>query len=227
MDVIRHAYVSTMQFDAAGLITAKVRWYFAPPGALDFPSGHLFGSRVFRSDPKPVGGIGETADEVTTWDAGEAPTGVTGTGPFCGPLDWYVNGCPSNAPPLVISGTIPDCCGVFQCDPWRFPFIPNRVLVRELTGATWTRFFNQNSEADFREPVALLDHMRATYNPAAPCHGFGGTTMVVFINLGAFVQQVTLNFVSYDPIGASATWQVPVNPYRYSGEFFLFTNPIV
>jgi hypothetical protein len=108
--MLRSCYTTRMQFDQAGIINVPVRWYFCDDAAQTLPAGTLFYSKNWdtASEGWPPG-VGEIWPYDRTWSNGANP-GMNGQGSPCGPTDWFVNGCPSNAPPLTIQGGVPLCC---------------------------------------------------------------------------------------------------------------------
>jgi hypothetical protein len=100
-----------MQWDQAGELITPVRWYFVPPGTPPLPFPHLYGSSNWDTDGVIDLGPGERWDSLRPYSKGQPPGPHLTTGEFCGPLDWWQNGCPSNAPllPTNLLGQ-PDCC---------------------------------------------------------------------------------------------------------------------
>lgn len=112
MDYGRSCHTSLMDFAGDGSMIRKVRWYWAPKGALPFPGWHRFGNTSWMEVPRSNAGLGEQWNSDFKYDKGTPPAGVSGQGEPCGPLDWYTLGVPANAPPLRVSPSmVPDCCG--------------------------------------------------------------------------------------------------------------------
>lgn len=99
-----------MFFDAAQTIRAKVRYYFALPTAKPLPFPSRFVSQHWDTVHWKTVGPGEDVSVNTSYDKGKPPAKLTGDH-WCGPVDWWRNGAPSNAPPLVrnIFG-VAECC---------------------------------------------------------------------------------------------------------------------
>lgn len=108
---MRSAYVTDMQFDQAGVIVRPIRWYVAPPKARIFRVAPAFHSSNYGDQGGGDLGVGEVWYASKTWSNGATPKWATGEGVFCGPLAWWQNGCPSDAPPLQFIGDNPVCCG--------------------------------------------------------------------------------------------------------------------
>jgi hypothetical protein len=88
-----------------------VRWYFCPPGTPPLPFSHLYGSSNWDTDGVIDLGPGERWDSLRPYSKGQLPGPQAPAGEFCGSLDWWQNGCPSNAPllPTNLLGQA-DCC---------------------------------------------------------------------------------------------------------------------
>jgi hypothetical protein len=99
-----------MQFDQAGQIVKRVRWFFTAPGAKVFPVPSTFCSSNYELDRERPLGPGEVWNSTRPFSDGATPAGLTGQGSFCGPLDWFVNGTPSDAAPLNLVNGVPRCC---------------------------------------------------------------------------------------------------------------------
>lgn len=100
-----------MQWDQAGVLVTPVRWYFVPPGTPPLPFPHLYGSSNWDTDGVIDLGPGERWDSLRPYSKGAPPGPQLTTGEFCGSLDWWQNGVPSDAPllPTNLLGQ-PDCC---------------------------------------------------------------------------------------------------------------------
>jgi hypothetical protein len=100
-----------MQWDEAGVLVTPVRWYFVPPGTPPLPFPHLYGSSNWDTDGVIDLGPGERWDSLRPYSKGQLPGPQPPAGEFCGSLDWWQNGCPSDAPllPTNLLGQA-DCC---------------------------------------------------------------------------------------------------------------------
>lgn len=102
-----------MQFDQAGTIIRRIRYYFAPSGADVFDGPHYFVSDNYNRSGRIFLGPGERWDAVRTYTKGFPGAPFSGTGSFCGPADWWQNGAPSDAPDLMPGEFgIPVCCAL-------------------------------------------------------------------------------------------------------------------
>jgi hypothetical protein len=216
-----------MQFDQAGTIVVPVQWFFTDPDAKVFPGFHLFGpDRDIWEHQLPALGPGEPWNAVRSYEKGEMPAYLKGNGGFCGAEDWWENGVPSDAPPLMYNARgVPGCCPPEPCQPWHQFGPPTRVWKRVLTGEVWTTVLNAPGgyQASTHFGHGALMEAQHTIDP---CGLYFFTSITVNITVPPFVQTVTPVLVSYDPGSTTGTWQFPVNPYGYSGEFFTFKNPV-
>jgi hypothetical protein len=139
MDCVRSCYTVNMQFDAAGEIVVPVTWYFTSPGALTFPGPHRFGSsHTWAPHSLPSIGLGERWDSKPSYANGAQPFYAPGSGSFCGPLDWFAEGCPSDAPPVQYSSAgVPVCCPQPPCQPWFPATIPSSTVQTVPPGGTY------------------------------------------------------------------------------------------
>jgi hypothetical protein len=126
-----------MQFDEAGEIIVPVMFYFAAPCAPVFPGFHLYATDYFQSHAQPGLGPGLRWDSIPTYYNGALPWPANSSGRFCGSLDWWQNGVPSNAPPVDYGNGFPACCGQ-PCQPY-YP-VPYTQITFKLfpdLGLTW------------------------------------------------------------------------------------------
>lgn len=115
MDLLRSCYEVDMQFDTAGQIIRRVRWYWADAGAEFFPVRHQFGSQNYSQTGVVLTGLGERWDSERLGRNGSIEGIRQGVGSFCGPLSWYQEGCPSDAPSLELGPLgVPLCCNPRQ-----------------------------------------------------------------------------------------------------------------
>lgn len=100
-----------MQFDQAGQIVRRVRWYFVEPGTEWLPVPHQFGSMNWAPQGLIGLGIGERWDSTRPWRDGAIDWPLTEPIHLCGDNSWWNDGCPSTAPdlPRTPSGR-PACC---------------------------------------------------------------------------------------------------------------------
>lgn len=232
-----------MQFDDAGLLTARVRWYRAPPNAVYLPFPHLFGSNRWQpalfTDQQ---GPGEVPETNPTYDKGATPSWATGSGRFCGSQDWWQNGTPSNAPPVVLGPDgQPSCCvssyidlepvrykwraKTFGCMPWRAFGPPAGVAVRNLTtSTTWTLDVNTTTALRARDPAHTSNFVSAA--ALGSCQGFDGTSASITFTFGGLPQTGNLKLLSWNPVNGRSVWQVPTTFQIYGGQFFAITRPL-
>jgi len=112
MDYLRSCYSTDMQFDEAGLIVHKVRWYWCEPGAKLFPGRNSFSSDNWSPINNSTLGLGEVWNSPRPWSNGSLSVPPPpGDGHVCGDLSWFSEGCPSDAPPLPRSPSgLATCC---------------------------------------------------------------------------------------------------------------------
>lgn len=136
---MRSCYEATMQFDKKGEIKVPIVWYFCGDGAELFPGPHSFGSSNWENPPRSGLGIGEQWDSSFAWRDGSQPFPAPGNGSFCGPLDWYENGCPSDAPPVEYVGDIPECCPQPACQEYFAPEDASTCDLQWEQPGVWVR----------------------------------------------------------------------------------------
>jgi hypothetical protein len=119
-----------MWWDAAQTIGSFVRWYFVD-GAPFLPFPHGFTSENW--DPVHWGNpdFGEAWDRLQPYDKGAPPSPAPFGVKYCGPVEWWQEGAPSDAAPLVWSGGIPVCCSTGLVGPYdaSFSYAYDRVRV--------------------------------------------------------------------------------------------------
>jgi hypothetical protein len=209
MDYLRVGYTVNMQFDAAGEIVVPITWYPAADGADLFPTPHYFGSsRTWTPHRLPTVGLGERWDSKPVTYAGPAPFYAPGNGAFCGPLAWFQEGCPSDAPPLVIGPAgSPVCCPQPPCQPWGTRSINSRtcvgagydagdwiILDNFGSGVAW--FYGANGDS-----IQLSETL-----PGCPPSGSSAECLCAF---GAYPSVTTLSLESYDLATQTGTWIDP------------------
>jgi hypothetical protein len=120
MDLLRTCYEIDMQFDQAGTIIRRVRWYFVPEDTPWFPGPHMFGSNVWMWQSITPAGIGEYWNSKRKQTKGMVPWSITKPVRFCGQLDWYEDGVPTGTADLIRSPSgqsqccLPDSAGVLR-----------------------------------------------------------------------------------------------------------------
>lgn len=236
----RTCFTQLMQFDANGDYIVPVRFYFAVPGAKVFPGPHLYGTDYFLSHVDCDVGPGLYWNDVRVYDKGIPPVGISGQGPPCGPLDWWQNGVPSDAPPLQLDlQGRPLCCGVFNpfsdtlgaavglkntvCQPWHQFGPPARSFRNLTTGVTWTQTASTATNWQGHDPAVTTHTVNITQN-LQTCLGFH-TTNPITLTIGGGHPLETLTLMSYDPATFHGLWQVSPSAFAYAGNVFRFINP--
>lgn len=104
MDMLRSCYEVDMQFDQDAQIIRRVRWYFVPEDTPSFPAPQKFGSQNWQWRGFEPLGIGERWDSDRPWRDGSIPWPIKPPR-LCEhvPVEWFDEGCPSNAPPLQLT----------------------------------------------------------------------------------------------------------------------------
>lgn len=98
-----------MWWDAAQTIGSTVRWFFVDES--DFlPFPHAYSSEIWDPVHWINPGIGEAWNLNQDYTNGHLPDPVPSDANYCGPPDWWLNGCPSDAPPLEWVDGLPECC---------------------------------------------------------------------------------------------------------------------
>lgn len=228
-----------MQFDEAGLLKADVMWYRADDGALPIEGGTLFNSSNWDSIPRSRPGLGEQWDSDFRWYNGDNPFGFGGLKRPCGPLRWWHEGCPSNAPRLLVDGGgAPLCCGPAQsvnatsglqigvyrvlCQPWKNYNAPAPYFKRLSTGEVWTTTLNTNAEYNASGVAFPLDRFSVTNGGLPNCQGYTESAGDAFIEVNPGFHTYDLTLVSYNPATQIGYWNVPTSATRYAGETFAF-----
>jgi hypothetical protein len=243
MDFMRSSYSTSMQFDDDGHIVVPITWYEALPGAKVFPGEHRYGSDVWQPNGLVGLGPGEYWQAPKVWNNGAAPGLFRGTGSPCGPIEWFRDGCPSDAPPLQLdSRGFPVCCkvpyltdaaggvkaGAVQalCQPWNI-ILPtvSRQITRFQTSTVWNTTVNMAGTYTAQNPVATTDSITAT--GTGSCQQNRNTTFVLTYKVGTVVHTATLTFKWYNQSTGTGIWQVPSGALAYANELFAFRSPLV
>lgn len=133
-----------MVFDQAGTIVVPVTWYWCEPTATPLPFGSgLFGSRNWDKTGFEPLGPGDDRMSPVTYSKGELPFSAPGNGSWCGPDDWWLNGVPSDAPPITFDPWgVPECCpgarDIVSCVPFPLFVTPHYEVTELGTGIPWT-----------------------------------------------------------------------------------------
>lgn len=99
-----------MYFDNAKTLASDVIWYKAPDGAKPLPFPSLFGSETSDTYHWWCPGAGEDDSSRSSYYNGKIPGPFKGRS-YCGPQQWWTNGCPSDAPRLSRNAAgLPSCC---------------------------------------------------------------------------------------------------------------------
>ncbi len=208
MGFVRTCFDTDMAFDQKGELVARIRMYWADPGAKMFPDYHLFGADLdFMPHQLDALGPGEIARQFRTYYDGAMPGYFPGTGNFCGPLDWWQNGVPSDAPRLPYSDNgIPACCPQPPCQPWWYDPVDTRSL--RVTGFTLT-LFNFNN-LPFFSTFETLDgnyYFQPTTTQVTGCFGTDSTMLLVGLIPYPDVNLLLLD--SYDPATYTGKYVAP------------------
>lgn len=203
---MRSGYTVVMNFDNAGLVKAKVRWYACEDGAEDFPTPHLFCSiRTWNWHGLMLAGPGEDLPGGVNWNSSAPPGFFPGTGPFCGPYQWFKDGCPSDAPPLVIGddGT-PLCCRQPPCQPWYEASIFGTRLAFGTPGYPWVL---NGDGFDVSEWVSHGDSNVIDFTPGGEflCQGLGSTIASCLLTSPDY--SFDLGCVAYNPATYTGTFK--------------------
>jgi len=156
MDYLTQCYHSEMVL-FPGQPPVRGKWHWCPPGAIEIPFPHAFGSRfddsIQHSDPHPI--VGEQAGDYR-WYNGAANPRYTGQG-YCGPVSSWQNGDDIAAQGSLIADAegVPVCCPTLPIRPggnvcggisafgavWylRHDLTPPQALVPGVfVGSNWT-----------------------------------------------------------------------------------------
>lgn len=99
-----------MWFDNAKTIGGWVQWYWAPKGSKPLPFPTRFTSETWDTVHWQCEGAGEDDLTAPIWYSGASPGPFKGRS-WCGPAEWFISGCPSDAPPLPKNAQgLPRCC---------------------------------------------------------------------------------------------------------------------
>jgi hypothetical protein len=226
MDYMRSGYTVNMQFDAAGEIIVPVTWYACEEGALDFPTPHLYVStRTWAKHKLPTLGIGERWDSKPVHNDSAPPGFFPGTGGYCGPDDWWQNGCPSDAPPLVIGPNgIPPCCPQPPCQPWRETGIARRSFTLSTPDPPYISVENDANHYDWIFGVSTDNQLFLDEDASGVACGDGpGTTCALILQ--AYGEEPNMVCLSYDPGSSTGVWGPPAGSPIPADYRVTFHNP--
>jgi hypothetical protein len=201
---MRSCYEQDMQFDQAGELVTRVRWYFCPDGAEPLPWPTLFASSNWNWNSRIRLGPGELWHSVRTYSKGQLPGPYTGKGGVCGPAEWWQNGVPSDAPPLIYdSDNVPPCCQKAPppCQPWRSPHGTLAVHTPNYRDG-WSLFADSPDLIQWNQFDPLAE---VIVTPAGTCSG--GSGLSVFAALEDYdFGPGDMVFQSYDASTFTGTW---------------------
>lgn len=214
MDYIRSAYEVDMQFDAAGDIVRRVRWFFTAPGAKRFPLVNPFFSGNWGDLRGGPAGPGEVWSSDRPWSNGARPAPLLGKGDFCGDPDWWLDGTPSDAPDLPLVDGVPMCCGTAG--------IKGQVGVKvglshttpclyqtDFTGATLTSWLTTDKPTDQVVPGAALWYIPDFLHSVAYFEAFVNSSVPWC--LSSQVRSQSVGVIDQDPVPFVGFYQG--NPY--------------
>ena len=203
-----------MQFDEAGTIVRPVLWYFAAPTAGYFPGGHLFGAAREWADHKcDTVGIGELAQAVHIYSKGALPAPLGGTGPYCGPLDWWQNGVPSGTPPLTYVDGVPPCCPSFR-QPWLVPTALRSVTQVSPVTEAWSAI--TPGGVPFVSISPSIPSLSAVGRPTSTIGPPPYYTTMGIENSPPNEFSAPMILLNYNPDTFTGLWQAPTAPSPYN-----------
>lgn len=251
MDYLRSCYSTDMQFDLAGEIVGKVKWYWAAKGAKIFPYQNSFSSDNWITPSNSTLGLGEVWTSPRPWRNGSLLVVPPGDGHVCGDISWFTDGCPSDAAPLQRSPSgLALCCstgglllgGDYKlrfggglllsgdysipaplCQPFYTAHSGSATLRRESTGGLWTFTGFFGGSYFFHDPIlgSFYEIVLASLGTAC-IPGFAAAGSVVQVPPSSTAR---MTFVSYDLTTNIGKWKVPLTFPMYAGEIFDFFCP--
>lgn len=100
-----------MYWDNARTRFSDAIWYFVPDDRPFFSGEHRFSLEIWDPVHWYCDGAGEDYLTQPTYYNGAAPGPFLGKGCVCGNRDWFLDGCPSDAPALARRPDgLPACC---------------------------------------------------------------------------------------------------------------------
>lgn len=233
MDWLRSCYSTDMQFDLAGTIVGKVKWYWCRPGAKVFPYQNSFSSDNWITPANSTLGLGEVWNSPRPWRNGSILVVPPGDGHVCGDISWFTDGCPSDAPPLPRSPSgLALCCstgGLLLGGGYRRrfgggillggdyiaptttcqPFVVGQTyrLFDTTEGVYWTLDSGGSSGWRWEDPLNTLVKYDFLPNAIGTCPGVPGhasSSCEILISGGFRV----VNIVSFNVLTNTGTWQV-------------------
>lgn len=205
--MMRSCYATTMQFDDTGDLTAEIQWYFANDGAVSFPAFAQFGSKNWLRTGFDYVGPGEVWNATRSYSKGAAKFFAPGNGSFCGQLDWWENGCPSDAPPISYSSQqIPVCCPQQGCCSWYDGGTGHRTISTPGQPYVWTKVSENFAEVLFEDAATGY---KVQLEPRS-FHCVPGDNGALACGLEvSLTLSFPLSLWSYDPNTYTSEWRLP------------------
>jgi hypothetical protein len=252
MDYLRSCYSTDMQFDLAGNIVGKVKWYWAAKGAKIFPYQNSFSSDNWITPSNSTLGLGEVWNSPRPWRNGSLLVVPPGDGHVCGDISWFTDGCPSDAPPLPRSPSgLALCCstgglllgGSWKrrfggglllsgdytlppiCQGWNGTGTATRHVLNTSTFLQWFVVSTSSPSTLFQDFSAPFGHAQITAQNTSPlCTPTQLSTKLTIANIGVSGGG-PLTLQSVNPALSRGLWLDNNPSSHYFGTVFQFDNP--
>jgi hypothetical protein len=227
MDLARSCYKRDMVFFDGPGGTVPVQWYFVPDNTPALPGGfHYYGSGIWDSQGPTMIGLGDNVQATMTYTKGAIPGTPNTSGGPCGPISSFQNGVPVGTPGLALNGNgLPICCFGSTCQPFYDGTIPqNASLHDSFTGLRWNLFFQDQGDVEFFDPT--MNWFVDIESNGVECTVVEGT-MVPALSwiLPGIPTADSCQFVSYDPVTFTGTYQFFAGANPLVGKYLFFTLP--